>query len=246
MCIRDSAYRAAYEALTERYGNGDNGETAETLLTVDNIHANDMGAYLAGLVMYLTTFGGEIPLDYVTPNISEEDAELLRNIALDTVVSDGINLVEPLVPVTTTVSGRYFVDADGDGQREDGDAVIEGATVSLYTYFGGELVAQTVTDENGDYEFTRLDVNNYVLHFEGQGEGYEFTVPDTGHGATDSDVIETLENGDGVSLRFHLSEGEVLRGLDAGVIAPEDDGHFVAEQLLVLSLIHISEPTRPY
>lgn len=226
------AYRAAYEALTERYGNGDNGQTAETLLTVDNIHANDMGAYLAGLVMYLTTFGGDIPEGYVTPNIGPEDAQLLREIALDTVVSDGINLVEPTVPVTTTVSGRYFIDANGDGQEADSDGGVVGATVSLHSFRTGELIESTVTDVNGAYEFTRLDTGSYVLHFENQGEGYTFTVADTGPGATDSDVIELADNGDGVSLRFHLSDGEVLRDLDAGVIAP-NEASFVPEELLI-------------
>ncbi|MFZ1388676.1 MAG: GEVED domain-containing protein [Thiolinea sp.] len=62
-----------------------------------------------------------------------------------------VNIAAP----TTTLSGKVWFDSDNDGiQNEAASTGIEGAKVELYNPATSAVVATTVTDENGHYQFT--------------------------------------------------------------------------------------------
>jgi hypothetical protein len=67
------------------------------------------------------------------------------------------------------ISGTVFNDPDGDGVRQTGEAGIPGVTVELHDAATGALVSSTMTDANGEYDFTEL------------GAGTDGTIPATGN-----------------------------------------------------------------
>jgi hypothetical protein len=67
------------------------------------------------------------------------------------------------------ISGTVFNDPDGDGVRQTGEAGIQGVTVELHDAASGALISSTMTDVNGEYDFTEL------------GAGSDGTVPATGN-----------------------------------------------------------------
>jgi protocatechuate 3,4-dioxygenase beta subunit len=88
----NKAYQEAHKVLTQIYGNGDNGQTAEDMLTVDAIHATELGAYLSANVTYAAAFGekGPAPSSFLPPNVSYSDAKLMQDIAWSAVNQYGI------------------------------------------------------------------------------------------------------------------------------------------------------------
>ena len=78
------AYTQAHKRLTELYGNGDDGQTAETMLTYDSVHAAPPAAYLAANMMYLSAFGvvPPTPSQFLPAGVSLVDAETLQGIAV--------------------------------------------------------------------------------------------------------------------------------------------------------------------
>ncbi len=62
----------------------------------------------------------------------------------------------------SSLSGRVYHDRDNDGVRESTELGIAGVTVSLFDD-RNQLVATTVTDVNGDYQFTGLRLGNYTI-----------------------------------------------------------------------------------
>jgi protocatechuate 3,4-dioxygenase beta subunit len=93
----------------------------------------------------------------------------------------GISLdVEP-----ASVSDRVWFDTNRNGVQDPGEAGVAGVGVRLYNEFGN-LVAETVADANGGYQFVNLPPGTYQLRF-GTRSGYTITNPGTGTGA-DSDV----------------------------------------------------------
>ena len=72
----------------------------------------------------------------------------------------------------------------------NGKIGIEGVTIQLFDA-DGELVAETLTDENGDYEFTGLDPGNYSI-VEIQPEG--FLDADESLGSVNGSLVGTATN----------------------------------------------------
>ncbi|NLS95882.1 MAG: hypothetical protein GXX96_27415 [Planctomycetaceae bacterium] len=70
----------------------------------------------------------------------------------------------------SSVSGRVSADLDGDCQYDAGEPLLEGVTVHLLDA-GGNRIAATTTDADGEYEFTDLAPGTYGVE-EIQPEGY--------------------------------------------------------------------------
>ena len=67
--------------------------------------------------------------------------------------------VNPILVPITDLSGYLFHDADGNGEKDAGEAVIANATIDMYLGSmnnGGTAEASTLTDENGYYEFDNI------------------------------------------------------------------------------------------
>ena len=70
----------------------------------------------------------------------------------------------------SSISGFVHVDDDGDCIRDANEQGLAGVTIELRDATG-RVVAQTMTDSNGRYEFTNLRPGDYQI-FEYQPEGY--------------------------------------------------------------------------
>lgn len=78
------AYTQAHKKFTELYGNGDDGQIAETMLTYDSVHAAPLTAYLAANMMYLAAFGVHPPTsaEFLPAGVTQVNADILQTIAV--------------------------------------------------------------------------------------------------------------------------------------------------------------------
>jgi protocatechuate 3,4-dioxygenase beta subunit len=122
-----------------------------------------------------------------------------------------------------SIAGRYFCDDNRDDTERDGqggfDPAVAGATVWLIKA-GEGVVAQTTTDQNGDYLFEDLEAGRYSVRFEDPedvagAQGKTFVAANQGGEDVDSDV-ESIA-GDGDTAFFDLTEGEDKADVDAGI-----------------------------
>ena len=118
-----------------------------------------------------------------------------------------------------SVGDRAFLDSNADGVQGEGEAGVEGVTVTLYKVPGGETNAQgrrvavTRTDGEGRYRFRRLEPGTYYLVF-GPPAGYRFSSQSLGNDpALDSDVDPQGRTG-----LYRLEAGATTEAVDAGLI----------------------------
>ena len=75
------------------------------------------------------------------------------------------NIIETSV-INRTISGVVFLDNTGDSVRDGNETYINNVPVTLYKVTNDGVlknVAETVTDENGKYEFANLDKGRYKI-----------------------------------------------------------------------------------
>ncbi|MDO9301316.1 MAG: SdrD B-like domain-containing protein, partial [Anaerolineales bacterium] len=98
------------------------------------------------------------------------------------------------------VGNIVFADANTNGLYDIlTDSLFPGVTVELYTGDGNTLIASTLTDVSGVYQFSGLPQGNYVIHVTAPA-GIVSTI-DTGHATdnnTPNDNIDNNDNGDGI------------------------------------------------
>ncbi len=73
-----------------------------------------------------------------------------------------------------SISGNVYEDRNDNGVLDDGDVDLSGVTISLYRWNGSsyDLLDHTKTDENGNYSFDNLDINQKYAVREDEPEGY--------------------------------------------------------------------------
>ena len=124
--------------------------------------------------------------------------------------------IDPDAPVQEFVGailGDYKVDVDGNDQASEGDTALEGKTVTLLDA-EGQVAAQTTTGPGGTYSFSDVLAGRYRIQFESDEAG-PFATPDVGSAQNDSDVVETLPGGDGLTGYFEVVAGQTLSDVDA-------------------------------
>ncbi len=118
--------------------------------------------------------------------------------------------------VEGSIGDRVWLDADGDGDQEVGEAGINGVTVRLFDS-GGGLVATAVTSGDGNYTFGGLDPDTYTVVVDdstlppGLGQTFDVEGP-LDHSATV--VLGLGENRDDVDFGYDecgTCEGKVTR-----------------------------------
>ncbi len=112
-----------------------------------------------------------------------------------------------------SLGDRVWVDADGDGVQDAGEAGLDGVTVNLYTD-AGVPAGSTTTAGGGFYLFSRLKPGRYIVEFV-LPEGYEFTAPDQGS----DDGLDSDANQDtGRTAEITLLSGQNDLTWDAGLV----------------------------
>ncbi|MEO1086093.1 MAG: SdrD B-like domain-containing protein, partial [Acidobacteriota bacterium] len=110
------------------------------------------------------------------------------------------------------VGNRVWLDADGNGVQDGGEAGLAGVAVSLLDGDGVEI-EQTTTVADGGYAFYALQSGVYAIGVQ-VPEGFDVTLQDQGDDDSDSDV-----NADGRSSTFLYLEGTIRDEIDAGLVA---------------------------
>ena len=119
-------------------------------------------------------------------------------------------------PNDGSVTGRYFIDSNGDS-RDDGEpAGIGGVSVTLVTE-AGAVAATTTTNADGTYSFGQVFPGRYAVVFDADPAGRSFVTPDQGDDIDDSDVISTDGAGAGSTALFDVGADQDVENVDAGV-----------------------------
>lgn len=111
---------------------------------------------------------------------------LVNNVTVATTTPEGNN-ANPNNASTTTqvttpdpnsgvISGRIFIDRNGDGLFNNGDVGVGGVTVNLFTSGTTTPLQTTTTDSQGNYQFSALPAGTYdvrLIRPAGLGDGLE-------------------------------------------------------------------------
>ena len=121
--------------------------------------------------------------------------------------------VPPTDPKTSSIGDRLWIDTNGNGVQDGGEAGLGGVTIQLLNA-AGVVVATTTSAADGSYLFENLAADIYQLQF-GTKDGYGFTSKDLGgNDANDSDANITT----GRSQLVALGINEQNRTVDAGYV----------------------------
>jgi uncharacterized repeat protein (TIGR01451 family) len=119
------------------------------------------------------------------------------------------------LPVAS-LGDRVWVDKNGNGCQDTGEAGLPGVTVALLDANGNQL-ATTTTDANGNYLFSNLAGATYSVRFTAPG-GYVFTKRAIAACGTANDSDADLANGR--TQNVTLAPGQSILDLDAGLYQP--------------------------
>ncbi|RVT95887.1 isopeptide-forming domain-containing fimbrial protein [Rhodovarius crocodyli] len=122
-----------------------------------------------------------------------------------------------------TIGNRAWVDTNGNGIQDSGEANLAGATVTLINTTTGAVVATAVTDANGEYKFV-VPPATYKEIWTAPA-GYVPTITGQGTAATDSDPDHVT----GVTPDFTVSSSQIDLTHDAGFYIPVKIGDRVFE-----------------
>ena len=118
--------------------------------------------------------------------------------------------------MSTIENSRVWIDNNANGIRENNESGLPNMKVELYDIYG-DLYSSTYTDENGEYNLTYLQAENYYLKFKipDNYSSYTFTKKNQGDDTHDSDV--TGDYGYGTTQLFGLQPKETKEYQDAGL-----------------------------
>ncbi len=126
--------------------------------------------------------------------------------------SDMSHYTNPIAPATGAIGDLVWKDLDKDGKQDADEPGIAGVTVKLLDT-SDQVIGQTVTNENGEYEFTGLAAGAYKLKVV-EPEGFDLSPQDQGgNDGTDSDADPNT----GVTGTITLEAGEVNNTVDFGL-----------------------------
>ncbi len=166
-------------------GVQDAGEAGIPNVTVTLYNDHDLdGIYDNPVGTTTTDASGFYIFDNIVPNayvLEINDTTLPANVATTPIGDpdkDADNISEPMMvapgdvvllgdfgyqPTSgSTISDAVFIDADADGTQDTDEPGIPGVTIQL-TNNTGEVIATTITDENGHYIFGGLPADTYSV-----------------------------------------------------------------------------------
>lgn len=108
---------------------------------------------------------------------------------------------------------RVFADADCDGIQDGNEVGVPGLTVNLLDAQGLNVLAQTVTDDHGNYEFI-VPAGAYRVSVSFDSSKFFLTQPGVGNDpAADSDIVPGFDMSEVVTLQAN----DVNHDVDAGL-----------------------------
>lgn len=152
----------------------------------------------------------------------------------------------PDVPVGTVqkIIGTVWVDSNGNGEREQGEAKVSGITVLLLNNETGKIAKQTTTDENGMYAFEEVSRGRYTVIFLYDSSKYSATkYQATGVAvSTNSDALDKLIEYEGKQVIAGVTEEIVIEkenkyDIDLGIV---EDAKFDLKLDKVVSKITVN------
>ena len=100
--------------------------------------------------------------------------------------------------VNRKISGKVFNDKNANGIQDSNDTYLEHIPVTLYSLNDNSLkkIDEKSTDENGNYEFSKLDSGNYIVRASYNTDKYDLTLRyATENTSIDSDAYKIDDNG---------------------------------------------------
>jgi len=171
---------------------------------------------------YVVCFTAPVGRNFTTANVgadvSDSDANVTNGCSdpitlavgqSDTSVDAGI---KPATTAIATIGDKVFIDANSNGQQDNGELGLPGVTVQLLASAGNTVLQSTTTDANGNYSFS-APAGSYYVKFVKPANG-NFTVANTGNDATDSDANVNT----GVTGLITVAAGQINNSVDAGVL----------------------------
>ena len=153
-----------------------------------------------------------VPYGYVKPDSDNPDNPDPDNPTPDNPNPDNPNPDNPNDPSdnkgTYSIKGIAWIDSDKNGQRDDGENVLEGITVKLFNAETNVIVTdknnnayKTITNNNGEYSFGNVVNGKYLVLFEYDTDKYELT-------AYQKDGISSNLNSDAILKEVNV-DGQV-------------------------------------
>lgn len=113
------------------------------------------------------------------------------------------------------ISGVAWEDLNGNDMKDADEPLFTNKEVKLLAK-NGDIVAETVTDSNGLYQFTGLFPGKYTVVMNYMGPQYYLSTPNIGGDDVNSDFVDWDNAGVQVEADVALAEGEVRQNVDAG------------------------------
>jgi hypothetical protein len=125
---------------------------------------------------------------YMAKTIGKNTGSSIRMIALVTVALMALSI--PASACTYSLGDRVWEDKDKDGIQESGEVGLPNVKVELFKEDRShnlQLIGNTITNQNGNYQFNNLAAGNYYVKFT-PIKGYVFSPQDVGTYTIDSDA----------------------------------------------------------
>ena len=167
----------------------------------------DPGTYVVSVA---TPTGYSVTTPNQGSDTTDSDVNPAGNSGPVTVVAGEINTtVDAGLYRAAALGDRVWLDTNGNGQQDSGEAGVPGVLVRLYNAAGELVDGPVTTDANGEYLFTNLRPGTYSVQFDKTTlpAGYSFTTANVGSDASDSDANPM----DGKTAQTVLDSGETDR-----------------------------------
>ncbi|MGB1206715.1 MAG: SdrD B-like domain-containing protein, partial [Chitinophagales bacterium] len=191
---------------------------ANTDLPIQTISTGTAGGYLfANLEAgeYYVVF--DAPETYMaSPNAAgtnpdlDSDANPISGQTPNIVVGEGQNItdIDAGFYATSNVGGTTWADLNGDGIQDENEIGLPNVEISLFDE-DGNLIATTITDENGEYEFPMLPSGTYTISTTTEGPNGE---PITTDNSVEIEVVGGQDMDD-VGFGFLPEESDITGSL---------------------------------
>ncbi len=192
-----------------------NIDTAQrTITNMGKVESNDISKLSSNEVVNIIektsdTVGTDAEKDNTNKNITNNNA------------NNSQNTLNENVKNKYDIKGSAWLDKNKNGQRDSGDNKLAGIEVKLINSKTAEQVNKTVTNQDGEYQFSNLENGTYIVMFYYDNSKYTLAEYKKQNVAEDknSDVIATTENDKNVATTDVITiENGSKSNIDMGLV----------------------------